>query len=158
MKTKYIIALLIVVYALVIAHEARATPIKSASDCVVVKEADEPPSPKPKPKSNQLYLDLIKKFALKYGANEGQMIQTIKGESSFNPSAYNGKDSHASSTGSHGMCQFARETINGYAKKIGLMKPDPYNPSHCIEVMAYMFSIGEAKQWTVWRELYKKAP
>lgn len=82
-----------------------------------------------------------------------KMIRTIECESGFNPGAYNGSDSHKTSVGSHGIAQYASGTIKHYGKEAGLTNPDPYNVRHSLFTMAYMFDIGEAKQWTCYRKL-----
>lgn len=99
---------------------------------------------------------MVDTYAQEYGVSAEKIGAVIQCESGWNPNAVNWQDSHATSEGSHGISQFAKPTIEMYGKKIGMVNPDPYNPEQAIEVMAYMFSIGEAKQWTCYTKIYGK--
>lgn len=98
---------------------------------------------------------LIEFYANKWNVSQEQLNGTIKCESGYNPDAVNMSDSHKLSQGSHGVAQFSRETFKHYAKEINPTYSDPYNPREAIDVMAYMFHLGEERQWTCWRKLYK---
>lgn len=96
----------------------------------------------------------ITRYASQYGASEARMRVVIKCESNFNPEAVNWNDHHATSKGSHGIAQFAQGTIDGFGKQIGIENPDPYNVDHALEVMAYMFSEGQARHWSCYNMNY----
>lgn len=100
----------------------------------------------------------IRKYANKHSVSYDEMDTVIKCESNYNVNAYNGKDSHADSVGSHGIAQFADSTIKGFGEQIGIENPDPYNIDDALDVMAYMFSLGEEgkRHWTCWRMHYDK--
>jgi len=93
----------------------------------------------------------VAKWAEVYGANETQMNVTINCESQHNVKAHNPKDPYG---GAHGVGQFLKPTFYHYAPLAGVENPDINNPEHQIHTMAYMFSIGEAKQWTCWKMKY----
>jgi hypothetical protein len=95
----------------------------------------------------------IDRYALKYAVSSSVMRKTIRCESNFNPKAVNWSDSHALSKGSHGIAQFSKETIKGFGKAIGIENADPYNVDHSLEIMAYMFSKGQARHWTCARRI-----
>lgn len=99
--------------------------------------------------------ELVKYYADKYNVlkMENKILSTIKCESNFNEKAVNMKDLHKGSKGSHGIAQFAYPTIQHYGKQIGIENPDPYNKKEAIEVMVYMFSIGQQNQWTCARKV-----
>lgn len=93
-------------------------------------------------------------YSLKYpGVDTDAVYDVIDCESSWNPNAHNSEDSHASSKGSHGLAQFSRDTIRHYGKEIGINNADPYNPDHALQVMLYMWSKGQARQWSCARHL-----
>lgn len=46
-----------------------------------------------------------------------------------------------------GIFQFLPSTFYANARRIGLQGANVYNPEHQIQVAAYMFSIGQARQW-----------
>jgi soluble lytic murein transglycosylase-like protein len=68
----------------------------------------------------------------KYGLPEGLLAAVAKTESSFNPSAQNGK------SGAAGMFQFMPSTAKGY----GI---DPYNPAQAADAAGKMLSGLSAK-------------
>ncbi len=96
---------------------------------------------------------IIRSYALEYGVSEEIMNKVIACESSYNPKAYNGKDNHAKSIGSHGIAQFSRETFAYYSKEAGIEDGDPYDEDAAIETLAYMLSIGQGRHWTCFRRL-----
>ncbi len=95
----------------------------------------------------------VKHYALKWGQDVSLFKSVIKCESGFNPNAVNWSDSHALSQGSHGIAQFSKETFLDYAKKMGREDySDPYNPDEALDVMGYMWSIGQEHHWSCWKK------
>jgi hypothetical protein len=85
-------------------------------------------------------------YANHYGIDEGVFKKVMWCESRNNPDAVgdNGKAKN--------VMQFHKPTFDSYAKKLG--EDLDYNSYHDqIKVAAYMFSIGEAKQWTAYRAI-----
>lgn len=82
-----------------------------------------------------------------------KMHTTVNCESQYNVKAYNRSDPYG---GAIGVAQFLRPTFEKYAPLAGVTNPDIWNPVHQLQTMAYMFSIGEAKQWTCYRAHYLK--
>ena len=80
------------------------------------------------------------------------MFNTIKCESGFNEKAWNKSDPQG---GAHGIAQFLSPTFYRNAEAMGLKDADIHNTDQQLDVMGYMFSIGEAKQWTCYRNLYQ---
>jgi len=76
------------------------------------------------------------------------MRDTLECESNFRIDAHNKTDPYG---GAKGIAQFLQPTFDRYAPLAGIENGDPFNPEDAIRTMAYMFSIGEAKQWTCWR-------
>lgn len=76
------------------------------------------------------------------------MRKVISCESSFKEGAWNKKDPHG---GAKGIAQFLQPTFNRYSKEVGIENTDIWNTEHQLETMAYMFSIGQAKQWTCYK-------
>ena len=95
-----------------------------------------------KPLSVQQY---IVKYAQVYHVKEKLLLDVAFCESSFNPKAWNKKDP---GVGSKGFMQFQEKTFYSYAEKIGIENPDIWNNEHQAKVSAFMFSIGEGKQWS----------
>jgi Transglycosylase SLT domain len=83
---------------------------------------------------------MIEQNCQKFGCNSTQLIRVMMCESSANPRAQNGIYT--------GLFQFAPATFASYAPKAGLKNGDLYNPEHQIIVASYMFSIGQAGQWS----------
>jgi hypothetical protein len=81
-----------------------------------------------------------------------KMHTTVNCESQYNVKAYNGSDPYG---GAIGVAQFLTPTFNKYAPLAGVESPDIHNPEHQLQTMAYMFSIGEASQWTCFRMHYR---
>ena len=89
---------------------------------------------------------IIKAAAAHYGANADQLLNTAYYESSFENAP-----KHWDISGySYGEFQFHYSTFYTYAKKMGLANPDITNPIQQAEVAAYMFSLGQQRQWTTW--------
>lgn len=71
-------------------------------------------------------------------------------ESNGNPAAHNKSDPNG---GSVSEMQFQKPTFYAYAKKAGIKNPDIKDRKHVLHTGIYMFSIGEAGQWTTYRAL-----
>ena len=100
-----------------------------------------------KPLSVQQY---IVKYAQVYHVKEKLLLDVAFCESGYNQKAWNKKDP---GVGSKGFMQFQEGTYYSYAKKIGIEKPDIWNNEHQAKVSAYMFSIGEGKQWSCYSKV-----
>ncbi len=86
-----------------------------------------------------------------YGISSYQMTETIRCESGFKRKAWNKTDPHG---GAKGIGQFLQPTFDSYSKKAGISDGDVWDIKDSLQTMAYMFSIGQAKQWTEWRRLF----
>lgn len=91
----------------------------------------------------------IEYYAQSYGVNPQVMHTVIKCESSYIETAYNKTDPLG---GAKGIGQFLQPTFNHYSKLAGA-ESDIWNTDAQLKTMAYMFSIGEAKQWTCYRKI-----
>ncbi len=98
--------------------------------------------------------EMVDRYAKIFNTPSEPIKKTIMCESGWNSQAVNWQDSHALSQGSHGIAQFSKETIAHYGAEIGMAHADPYNPEEAIQVMSYMFSIGESNHWTCFRKIY----
>lgn len=78
------------------------------------------------------------------------MYQTLKCESKLNAKAWNKTDPQG---GAKGIAQFLQPTFDRYSKLAGLKDADVWDKADSIQVMAYMFSKKEQKQWTCARKL-----
>lgn len=78
------------------------------------------------------------------------IYKTIECESEFNPKAWNKTDPKG---GAKGIAQFLQPTFNRYVKKVNIVEPDVWNKKHAIHVMTYMFSVGQARQWSCFNKL-----
>jgi len=92
----------------------------------------------------------ITKYANQYGVNPQSITKTIECESRFKETAYNASDPYG---GAFGVAQFLKPTFYYYAKIVRIENPDIWNTDQQLEIMSYMFSIGQAKQWTCARNL-----
>ena len=90
------------------------------------------------------------KYTSQYGVDIKVFKKVMWCESDNNPKAHNKTDPNG---GSFGIMQFQTRTFYSYAKKIKLENPDISNVEDQIQVASYMFSIGEAKQWTTYRAI-----
>jgi len=106
--------------------------------------------PPVKPKKAQIQ-EYIAKYAEEYNISPKALESTLKCESQYNPNAINyndgGKGKH-----SIGVMQFQESTFNLWEKKLG-EDLDYYSYHDSIKLGAYMFSKGQAKQWTCARKL-----
>ena len=90
---------------------------------------------------------LVTKWANHYGIDPAWMHRVVKCESGYRSDAVNGKYWAGGSTPT-GIAQFLASTYIANAKRIGLpAQDDRMNPDRSLQVMAWMFSIG---QWTQW--------
>lgn len=95
--------------------------------------------------------EVIALFASKHGLSDEDaelMKKVVFCESSNNPKAFN---PHDPNSGSKGIAQFQDATFAHYAKEVGLVDPDVWNPFHSLDVMAYMFSKNEHGQWSCYK-------
>lgn len=106
--------------------------------------------------SKEQIKELVGHYAWKYQVSGNKMLEVLTCESGLNQNAYNGKDSHALSQGSHGIAQYSSETFNYYSKLTGIENGSPYNVEDAIKTMAYMFSRGLAFHWSCYTKLYGK--
>jgi soluble lytic murein transglycosylase-like protein len=94
--------------------------------------------------------EYAKTYADQYNVSSEQLIKVMKCESNFDPEAYNGSDQNG---GSFGIMQFQKSTFYSYSKKLEIENPDIKNVEQQIKVSAYMFSLGQSKQWSCSRKL-----
>lgn len=87
------------------------------------------------------YFSQIKYWCSFYGCNPNTLHRVMMCESGGNPRAYN-------RSGATGIFQFLNSTFRSYAPKAGITSPDLWNPKHQIQTAAFMFSTGQAKQWS----------
>jgi len=85
--------------------------------------------------------DRINHWCSIHACNSSQLYRVMICESGGNPTAKN-KSSDAS-----GLFQFMPNTFSSNAKRINLAGANIWNGEHQVQVAAYMFSIGQAKQW-----------
>jgi hypothetical protein len=90
---------------------------------------------------------LLRYFALRYETDPIPLLKTAWCESKHQMNRHNTTDPNG---GSKGGLQFQQRTFDTYAKRIDIQNPDIWNKVHQAETGAYMFSIGEAKQWTTY--------
>ena len=91
----------------------------------------------------------IVKYANQYGVNPQLINKTIECESGFKETAYNASDPYG---GAFGVAQFLKPTFYYYADVLRIQNPDIWNTDQQLEIMSYMFSIGQAKQWTCYKK------
>lgn len=90
---------------------------------------------------------LVTKWANHYGIDPSWLHRVVKCESGYRSDAVNGSYWAGGSTPT-GIAQFLADTYIANARRIGLpAQDDRLNPDRSLQVMAYMFSIG---QWTQW--------
>ena len=91
--------------------------------------------------------DLVTKWANHYGIDPAWLHRVVKCESNYRSDAVNGHYWAGGSTPT-GISQFLASPYIANAKRIGLpAQDDRLNPDRSLQVMAWMFSIG---QWTQW--------
>lgn len=90
---------------------------------------------------------LLGYFARQYEIDPVPLVKTAWCESHWDMNKHNTLDPNG---GSIGGLQFQIKTFYSYAEKAGIKNPDIHNKVHQAKTGAYMFSIGQAKQWTTW--------
>lgn len=105
----------------------------------------------PKPTYQQLkaytVTALLEHFAEEYKTDPVALLKVGKCESGYKENQWNKVDPNG---GSKGFMQFQTRTFYSYAAKLGIPNPDIWDKVHQAQVAAYMFSIGEGKQWTTY--------
>lgn len=84
--------------------------------------------------------DYIHKWAAHFGANEAQLLRVAQCESKFNLHAHN-------PSGATGLFQFLPSTWRAWYPRAGA-GGDIYSANDQARTAAYMFSVGEAGQWS----------
>lgn len=90
----------------------------------------------------------ITRYAQMYGVNAKRLRATLVCESNLNPKAYNPNDP------SYGIGQFLKPTFYNYAREVGIKDPYIWDVDQQLQIASYMFSTGQARQWTCYRNLY----
>lgn len=93
--------------------------------------------------------DKIVKYANQYNVNPQLINKTIECESGFIETAYNASDPYG---GAFGVAQFLKPTFYYYADVLRIKNPDIWDTDQQLEIMSYMFSIGQAKQWSCYKK------
>lgn len=83
--------------------------------------------------------------AARYQINPASLKRVAKCESGYNKDAINTNDPNG---GSKGILQFQDLTFYQNAAILKIENPDIWNVSQQIQTAAYLFSKGEAHQWT----------
>lgn len=83
--------------------------------------------------------------AVRYGIHASSLKRVAKCESGYNKDAINTNDPNG---GSKGILQFQSKTFYQNAAILKIENPDIWNTDQQIQVAAYLFSKGEASQWT----------
>jgi len=86
------------------------------------------------------YYSQMKYWCNFYGCNPDTLYRVMMCESGGNPKAMNGI--HTS------IFQYNPNTFRHYSVKAGITNSNIWNTSHQIQTTAYMFSTGEARQWS----------
>ena len=84
---------------------------------------------------------IIRTAAAKWGADETQLLRVAYCESRYNPNAYN------ASSGASGLFQFLATTWAPNSVRAGYAGASVFDPVANANTAAYMFSIGQARQW-----------
>ena len=84
---------------------------------------------------------IIRAAAARWGADPTQLLRVAWCESRYNPSAYN-------ASGASGLFQFMPRTWAANSVRAGYGGASVFDPVASANVAAYMFSIGQAGQWT----------
>jgi len=96
----------------------------------------------------------IRKAADKYGVSYEKMDATVKCESKYDLDV---QSHHILSYGrelSFGLAQFHLPSKNRDAQGVVITKEMALDPLQALDAMAYHFSIGNARLWTCYRNLY----
>lgn len=84
---------------------------------------------------------IIRAAAARWGADPTQLLRVAWCESRYNPSAYN-------ASGASGLFQFMPRTWAANSVRAGYSGASVWDPVASANTAAYMFSIGQAGQWT----------
>ncbi len=84
---------------------------------------------------------IIRAAAARWGADPTQLLRVAWCESRYNPSAYN-------ASGASGLFQFMPRTWAANSVRAGYGGASVFDPVASANTAAYMFSIGQAGQWT----------
>jgi soluble lytic murein transglycosylase-like protein len=84
---------------------------------------------------------IIRAAAAKWGADPAQLLRVAWCESRYNPSAYN-------ASGASGLFQFMPRTWAANSVRAGYSGASVWDPVASANTAAFMFSIGQAGQWT----------
>lgn len=84
---------------------------------------------------------IIVAAAARWGADPTQLLRVAYCESRYNPSAYN------ASSGASGLFQFLASTWAANSVRAGYAGASVFDPVANANTAAYMFSIGQARQW-----------
>lgn len=84
---------------------------------------------------------IIRAAAARWGADPTQLLRVAWCESRYNPSAFN-------ASGASGLFQFMPRTWAANSVRAGHSGANVFDPVASANVAAYMFSIGQAGQWT----------
>lgn len=85
---------------------------------------------------------IIRDAAARWGADPTQLLRVAYCESHYNPSAYN------ASSGASGLFQFLARTWAANSVRAGYGGASVFDPVANANTAAYMFSIGQAGQWS----------
>jgi len=132
----------IILFCLIIGSLILAIPAHSES---YIKPKIEPTIDK------KLITDYTSFYAKKYGISQNLLNKVIACESTFNPKAIH---YHDGGKGKHsiGVLQFQESTFLLWEKKLG--EDLNYDSTHDqIKLASYMWSKGQARQWTCYRNL-----
>ena len=84
---------------------------------------------------------IIRDAAAKWGADESQLLRVAYCESRYNPTAFN------ASSGASGLFQFLATTWAANSVRAGYAGASVFDPVANANTAAYMFGIGQARQW-----------
>lgn len=132
---------IIATIALSIAIAATLTPISTDADIVPLK-------PTEYELKQYSVTALLEYYAQEYNTPIKPLLKVGWCESQYNEKAHNKTDPNG---GSKNYMQFQNKTFYAYAKILDIEKPDIWDKVQIAQVSAYMFSIGEGKQWTTYR-------
>ncbi|GAB4143200.1 MAG: hypothetical protein OHK0017_00260 [Patescibacteria group bacterium] len=126
--------------------KAQAAKARRQKATVTQAVATQAPAPIVVPVSSSVNRDdartMIDYYAQMYGVNPDKLFRVMMCESGGRSNAKN-KSSSAS-----GIMQFMPRTFYANAARVGIPNPDLWNPEHQIQTAAWMFSIGQERQWS----------
>ena len=100
-----------------------------------------------------IWRPIVESYARKYGVDSGMLVATVRCESGFSPTAHNKRDPNG---GSFGIAQFQWATFYKWAPLL-FSEPNIHDSYQQLETMAYMWSKGQAGQWSCWYLVRGKA-